>query len=274
MPVALQAYILYFYGMKKIIPVFLSLLCTNVYALDGLRVGFGVSALTGLNVSAGFYNYDPDSYVGRHFGVRIDYANIDALKSAIDSAIDSFMRDGKSVGDGVQIDNGALESWHTSLLLDCYPFSGMWRITAGYAWGSAKLNSDIFGEIEHAPNQRFYFYLAGDHYYYNGNNFGGMASIDWKFHGPYLGTGLDIDLFCGFLLFLDAGVVFTNRPAKLYIDIPHEQLYMYNKDTGAWNPITIPALDNDVARATREGNDKLSDFKFFPMVKVGFMYRF
>jgi hypothetical protein len=207
-------------------------------------------------------------------GLVIALANIDALKSAIDSAIDSFMRDGKSVGDGVQIDNGALESWHTSLLLDCYPFSGMWRITAGYAWGSAKLNSDIFGEIEQAPNQRFYFYLAGDHYYYNGNNFGGMASIDWKFHGPYLGTGLDIDLFCGFLLFLDAGVVFTNRPAKLYIDIPHEQLYMYNKDTGAWNPITIPALDNDVARATREGNDKLSDFKFFPMVKVGFMYRF
>ena len=49
---------------------------------------------------------------------------------------------------------------------------------------------------------------------------------------------------------------------------------MYDKETDSWNPITIPALDNDVARATREGNGKLSDFKFFPMVKLGFAYRF
>lgn len=274
MPVALRAYIMYFYRMKKIMPIFFCLFCSNVFALDGLQVGVGVSALTGLNVSAGFYNKNLESYLGRHFGTRIDFASLDALKSAVDSAIDSYMRDGKDVGDGVKIDNGGLDSWHASILLDYYPFSGNWRLSAGYAWGKAKLDADIFGETERAPNQRFYFYLAGDHYYYNGNDFGGTATVDWNFHGPYLGTGVDIDIFCGFSLFIDAGVVFTNRAAKLHLDIPHEQLYMYNKETGVWNPITIPALDNDVARATREGNDKLSDLKFFPMLKLGFAYRF
>ena len=180
--------------MKKIMILSLCLFCNNAVAATGLQFGVGMSATTGLNVSAGFYNKDADSYFLRHFGLRVDLASIDALKSAVDSAIDSWMRDGVSVGDGVKIDNGRLDSWHTSMLLDYYPFSGMWRISGGYAWGAANLDSDIFGEIETAPSQRFYFYLAGDHYYYNGNNFDGVASIDWNFHGPYLGTGFDIDL--------------------------------------------------------------------------------
>lgn len=249
-------------------------MCTPVFAKTGVQVGVGASGTTGLNISAGFYNRELEHYFWRHFGMRADFASLDPLKSAVDSAIDSFMRDGVDVGDGVKIDNGKLDSWHASLLLDFYPFSGSWRISGGYTWGGADLTADIFGEIEQAPNSRFYFYLAGDHFYYNGNDFGGNASVNWNFHGPYLGTGFDIGLFCGFSLFIDMGVVFTNRAARLSLDIPHEQLYVYNKELQSWTPITIPALDNDIARATREGNDKLSDFKFFPMVKLGFAYRF
>ena len=249
-------------------------MCVPVYAQTGVQLGVGVSGITGFNVNAGFYNSDLESVFFRHLGVRVDFADSGALKSAIDSAIDSVMRDGVSVGDGVKIDNGKLDAWHASLLLDYYPFSGVWRLTGGYAWGGADMSADIFGEITTAPDARFYFYLAGDHYYYNGNDFGGSVGIDWNFHGPYIGTGFDIDLSCGFGLYLDAGVVFTNRPAKLSIDIPHEQLYMYNRETGAWVPIVIPKLDNDVAQATRDGNKKLADFKFFPMIKVGFVYHF
>lgn len=260
--------------MKKTIVSLFCLLCFDAFAYVGTQFGVGLSGLTGLNVLGGYYNPESESYLLRRFGVRADLADTDALKSAIDSAIDSFMRDGVAVGDGVKIDNGKLDAWHASLLLDYYPFAGVWRLTGGYAWGGADMSADIFGEITTAPDARFYFYLAGDHYYYNGNDFGGVTEINWNFRGPYLGTGFDIDLFCGFVLFFDAGVVFTNRPAKVHIDIPHDQLYVYNKESGVWQPITIPALDNDVARATREANDKLSSFKFFPMVKMGFSYRF
>ncbi len=260
--------------MRKVFVCFVCLSCGGAFAQTGISFGVGVSAITGLNFTGGFYNPEKESYFFKHFGVRADVANTDALKSAIDSAIDSFMGDGVNVGDGVKIDNGSLDSWHASLLLDYYPFSGAWRLTGGYAWGGLDLYSDIFGEIERAPDERFYFYLAGDHYYYNGNDFGGNTEINWNFHGPYLGTGFDIDLSCGFELYFDAGVVFTNRSAKASIYIPHEQLYMYNKEVGAWSAVTIPALDNDVARATRDANKKLSDFKVFPMIKLGVVYRF
>ena len=79
--------------MKKIIPISFCLVCVNAFALDGLQVGVGVSVLTGLNVSAGFYNKSLESYFWRHFGMRADFANIDALKSAVNSAIEqAFVR--------------------------------------------------------------------------------------------------------------------------------------------------------------------------------------
>ena len=111
-------------------------------------------------------------------------------------------------------------------------------------------------------------------YYYNVNNFDGITDIAWRYHGPYLGTGFDFGLFCGFSFFIDLGVVFTNRAAKMSIDIPHEQLYVYDIDTETWSPVTIPRLDSDVAQATHDANRKLSDFKFYPMIKAGFAYRF
>lgn len=241
---------------------------------NGVQLGVGVSVTSGVNVVLGYHNPDYESYFLRRLGARIDFAATDPLKSAIDSAIDSYMRDGRDVGDGVKIDEGSLDAWHGALVMDYYPFARMWRVSAGYAWGAAKLDSAIFGEIERAPSQRFYFYLAGDHYYYNGNNFNGAANIDWNYHGPYFGTGFDFNIGCRFGLFMDFGVVLANRPAKLSLYIPQEQLYVYNKLTATWLPVTIPQLDADIARATRDANDKLSDWRVFPMIKLGFSYRF
>lgn len=241
---------------------------------SGISVGIGGSLTSGLNISAGYFNPSYESFWLRHFGVRLDASSSAPLKSAIDSAIDTFMRDGRDVGDGVKIDEGKLDAYHGAVLLDFYPFSSWWRITGGYTVGGATLDAAIFGDVKNAPSQRFYFYLAGDHYYYNGNSFDGTATIKWRYHGPYLGTGLDIGLFCGFSLFADVGVVFTSRPAKLTLDVPQEQLYIYNKTSGTWSPVTIPQLGADIARATRDANRKLSDFRLYPVIKLGFAYRF
>lgn len=241
---------------------------------DGLSVGVGVSATTGINVLLGYHNAEYESYLLRHFGVRIDISGTNALKSAIDSAIDSFMGNGLDVGDGVRIDEGSLDAWHGAMLLDFYPMAGAWRISGGYAWGAADLTSSIYGTVATAPSGRFYFNLAGDHYYYNGNNFSGSADINWDFHGPYIGTGWDIGLFCDFSLFVDLGIIFTSRPARLTLDIPNQQLYIYNTETQVWSPVSIPKLESDVASAQRDANRDLSDFRLFPMVKVGFVYQF
>ena len=247
----------------------------ETYSPIGVQMGVGVSGTGGLNVFAGYYNSKLTAPVWlRYFGARIDYADTGPVKSVIDSAIEHFMQDGVSVGDGVKIDDGTLDAWHSALLIDFYPFAGMWRLTGGFSVGNTNLKTAIYGTVADAPSNRFYFYLAGDHYYYNGNNFDGMTELNWKYYGPYLGTGLDVDLFCGFSLFADVGVVLTNRSAKMDIDIPHEQLYVYDIATDTWSPVTIPRLDADVAAATRDANKKLSNFKIYPMVKLGFAYKF
>lgn len=264
--------------MKRLI-IFLTLFITAPVAAatnfpHGLQLGLGVSATGGLNIAFGYYNSQNSGYAASHFGVRADFADVAPLKSAIDSAIDSYMRDGRDIGDGVKIDEGKLDAWHGSVLLDFYPFAGWWRITGGYTWGAMQLDSSIFGTVENAPSERFYFNLAGDHYYYNGNAFRGSVTIDWNYNGPYLGTGFDINLFCGFSIFADIGVVLTNRPAQLSLDVPQEQLYIYNSQTQTWSPVTIAALDADIARARQDANRKLADIRLYPMLKLGFAYRF
>ena len=266
--------------MKKLC-IFLFCFVTSLPAVaentfpNGMQFGVGVSGTGGLNVFAGYYNDALWPVWLRYFGARLDFASSDPIKSAIDSVIDHYMRDGISVGDGVKIDEGKLDVWHSSLLIDFYPFvGGPWRISGGYSLGNANLKTAIYGTVADAPSERFYFSLAGEHYYYNGNNFDGITDIAWRYHGPYIGTGFDFDLFCGFSFFIDLGVVFTNQAAKMSIDIPHEQLYVYDIDTETWSPVTIPRLDSDVAQATYDANRKLSDFKFYPMVKAGFAYRF
>lgn len=245
-----------------------------VYAFpDGLQVGLGASVLSGMNVFMGYKYMDAESWLGK-FGARFDFADTAALKSAIDSAIDHMMSDGVDVGDGVKIDDGKLDASHYALLVDFYPFDSGWRLTGGIMWGNLELDAAIKGEIAEIPSERFYFYINGDHYYYNGNRFRGNAAIDWNFYGPYLGTGFDIGLICGFRFFVDIGAVVTNRPAYLSLDIPHEQLYIYDTDTATWSPVTVPKLDSDVAAAERDANHKLSDLRVYPIVKLGVSYRF
>lgn len=277
MPIVTGRYFLYYFRMKKIVFLFFlissSAVAENSFP-NGLYLGFGASVTSGFNVIAGYYNSEINPAWLRYFGTRIDFATTAPLKSVIDSAIDSYMREGRDVGDGVKIDDGKLDAWHGAMLIDFYPFIGSWRLTGGFAWGGATLDSAIFGNVETAPLQRFYFYLGGDHYYYNGNSFDGMAKINWKYFGPYVGTGFDIGVGCGFNLFIDAGVVVTTGPATIELNIPQNQLYIYNKDTQIWSPVEIPQLTADVLRAEQDANRKLSDLRVYPMIKLGFLYRF
>ena len=248
---------------------------SNVLAFDGYGVGVavGVSATSGMELGVGYHN-PYLSNIGSRFGVRANFSATDPLKSAIDSVLNRIMRDGVDVGAGVSVDDGKIDGWNTALLVDFYPMRGAWRLTGGYSWGGMTLDTGVYGTVANAPTDRFYFYLAGDHYFYNGNKFAGTTTIDWNYHGPYFGTGFDWTIACGFTMFLDFGAVLTNRPAHLTISVPQEQLYIYNIENSSWSPVAIPKLDADIARATHEANRKLSDFRLFPMLKLGFGYRF
>ena len=248
--------------------------------LHGFQIGAGISATSGLNGFVGYANKDAESFWGKRFGVRFDFATTKPIKSLINNAIDTIVDDDIDIGDDLTITDGKIDASHYAALVDFYPFGdpwamGAWRITGGYAFGDMNMNANIAGTFDGPANQ-YEFELAGQRYAYTGNSMNGTAGLDWEYRGPYIGTGFDIGLFAGFKIYLDAGVVFTNRAAELSLDVPVDNLQTF--DGGTWKPVDNATLKNELekykADALADAKSELDDFKFYPMVKAGFMYRF
>ena len=219
----------------------------------GLQIGVGASVTSGLNGFIGYANKDFDSFWAKRFGVRFDFATTSPIKSVLNKGIDAIMDDGIDIGDGLTITDGALDATHYAVMVDFYPFGntwflGGWRLSGGYYMGEMNMDANISG------------------------SFDGTAELDWEYRGPYVGTGFDFGLFAGFKIYLDAGVVFTNRAAELSLDIPTDNLQQLNGAT--WESVDIPELDAVIAETLADAQDELNDFKFYPIVKLGFMYRF
>ena len=72
---------------------------------------------------------------------------------------------------------------------------------------------------------------------------------------------------------MDAGVVFTDKAAKADLAIPLDGLKIggqpVKEDDGK-----IQDLKNRIKAETKEVQKDLDDIKYYPMVKLGFMYRF
>lgn len=247
----------------------------------GLQIGVGVSATSGLNGFVGYANKNFDSFWWKRFGVRFDFATTAPLKSVINSGIDSVMGDGIDIGDGLTISDGNIQANHFAALIDFYPFGNTWflgglRISGGYYFGNLKLDARLTGTIDDVPDGNMVFELDGQEYRYNGNQMHATARADWDYRGPYLGAGFDLGLFAGFKIYLDAGVVFTNRAAQLGLDVPLNNLQTRGQD-GNWVPVEDALVDdfnqahNNALADAQEELDKLT---FYPMVKLGFMYRF
>lgn len=245
--------------------------------LHGVQFGAGISATGGLNGFIGYANKDFDSFWAKRFGIRFDFATTEPIKSTIDDVVDSAIGDGGiDIGDNLTIDGGKIKAQHFAALVDFYPFAdtwlfGGWRITGGYAFGDMDMSANIAGEFD-GSSERYEFELAGQKYAYIGNSVKGTANLDWKYRGPYLGTGFDIGLFAGLKIYLDAGVVFTNRVAELSLDVPTDNLQQLNG--ASWQSVEIPELNARIAETLTDAQSELDDFKFYPMVKLGLMYRF
>jgi hypothetical protein len=215
-------------------------------------------------------------------GVRFDFASTSPVKSQISSALDSAMSGGVDMGD-LSIDSAAINARHFGAMVDFYPFGntwflGGWRLSGGYMTGKTNLSATLTGELSGAPGGGFEFELDGTDYKYTGNDMKAFADIDWKYSGPYLGTGFDLGLFWGIKIYMDAGVVFTSKTAEVGLDVPLTNLQV-SDGAGGWNPVgSDPVLKGDLetakANALAEANDELSKIKFYPMVKLGLMYRF
>ncbi|MDR0741475.1 MAG: hypothetical protein LBF28_01755 [Rickettsiales bacterium] len=247
----------------------------------GMQIGVGASVTSGLNGFIGYANKDFESFWWKRIGARFDFATTSPIKSYINSAIDSTLEDGIDVGDGMTIGGGTLSAKHMALLVDFYPFGNTWflggfRLSGGYVAGSMNLAATLTGELGNLPGGGFEFELDGINYKYTGD-VNATANANWKYSGPYLGTGFDLGLFWGIKIYMDAGVVFTSKTANIGMDIPLDTLKV-SDGQGGWKDVNDDQLKADFetnkANALREINDELEKIKFYPMVKLGFMYRF
>ncbi len=249
------------------------------YIPSGLEFGVGLSGSTGVNGFVGYANKKAESFWCKRLGVRLDFASTAPIKKTMNNAINNNIQDIELGDDGIRIDGGSLKSKHFAALIDIYPFGntwflGGWRLTGGYMFGDFNLQTNLTGKIDGLSDGKYAFVLDGKKYYYEGNSVHGTADMKWKFNGPYAGTGFDIGLFRGFKMYLDAGVVFTSKAAEIGLNVPFTNLHKENGDPVEGNAVLENVVNTAKANAIREAQDELNKYKFFPMVKLGFMYRF
>jgi hypothetical protein len=249
--------------------------------LHGLQIGVGASVTSGLNGFIGYANKDFDSFWAKRLGVRFDFGTMAPIKNKFDETINDIIDDEIEIGDSLAVSNFELDAQHYAALLDFYPFGdtwflGGWRLTGGYYFGELNMNAQISGAVDEFGAGSYEFELGEYDFRYLGNSVRGTAEFDWNYRGPYLGTGFDFGLFAGFKIYFDAGVVFTNKTAQLELNIPFENLQMMQG--GEWKPVDNAAIKDTVGNIIEDtladAQSELDDLKFYPMIKLGFMYRF
>ena len=195
--------------------------------------------------------------------------------------VDKYMGDGIDVGDHLTITDGKIDSGHFALLFDLYPFGdtwflGGWRVSAGYVIGGMNIDALLTGTDDLSGYAGKRFQLGDKIWEYTGGDVHGKGKLKWDFTGPYFGTGFDLGLFHGFKLYMDAGLVFTSKSAELSLDVPETAQLRYSADGGtSWSNININnVLRNEIDKTLSDAQEELDKYKLFPMVKLGFMYRF
>lgn len=247
----------------------------------GLELGVGISATSGLNGFIGYANKNFDSFWLKRLGFRADFGTTAPLKSMINSGIDAVMGDeGIDIGEGISIKDASIESKHFAALIDFYPFGNTWflggiRVTGGYYFGNLELSANLTGKVDGLPDSEFAFSLNGTDYKYVGNEVHGTANADWNYRGPYLGAGFDLGIIAGFKIYMDAGVVFTSKTAQLGLDLPTDKLQKWNGMS--WEEVDLSGVaefEQAKRDALADAQSELDKLNFYPMVKIGFMYRF
>ncbi|MBO4480118.1 MAG: hypothetical protein J5742_00645 [Alphaproteobacteria bacterium] len=240
----------------------------------GVQLGVGISATSGLNGFVGYANKNFDSFWWKRLGFRFDFASTKPIRSNINSLIEKYVGDEKiEIGDDLEIATPTLKAKHVAAMIDIYPFGntwflGGWRLTGGYYMGNTSISAAISG----TESSNGEFELGDERFKYTDGVIHAKAKANWKYSGPYAGTGFDLGLFYGIKIFFDAGVVFTSKSAALDLDIPTDNLQQW--DGSDWGTLNPSDLETAKRKELDEAQKEMDKIKFYPIVKIGFMYRF
>ena len=188
-------------------------------------------------------------------GVQVATAIIPGtLDAAVGLNHAGFTKNGTYTNGGDDIPyTGSLRLQSIPVLLDYYPFHGVFRITGGVMVNQNAVNADASG--------------GSGTYTINGNTYTAQqvgtltAHIGWRRIAPYLGIGWGSKAarHAGFSMGFDIGALVTGSP--------HVTLT-------ASNPTDNTQLASDVAAAQAKANNQASSYRFWPVIGLRVGYAF
>lgn len=165
--------------------------------------------------------------------------------------------------------NGKLKLFTTGALVDLHPFSGVFRITTGGLYNGFALKGKTKNE------QSFEF--ETDDFIYEGTG-SADAKVDFPTFAPYLGLGWGrpIKPDGNFWFSFDVGVMLQGSlNADLNIrgigDIKDKQGNTVEEDVVFEDQQIVK---DDIAKYEGELEDEAKDFKYYPVIGLGFGYKF
>ncbi|MDB6062386.1 MAG: hypothetical protein JWM78_2489 [Verrucomicrobiaceae bacterium] len=145
-------------------------------------------------------------------------------------------------------------------LLDWHPFNGSFRVTGGVVFSRNKI--DVDAKLDQTVTINDHAYLASDFGKLNGE-------VKFKSTVPYVGIGWGnvVGKQGNFHFVADIGVEFQGSP----------DVKLHGSCTTAYaaqDPVNCAKLVGDVAAEEKDLNDKVSDYKWWPVLNLGVAYRF
>ena len=245
----------------------------NLYSsIKRLCAAIMLSAATIGTASAGQFGISPVAGT-LGLGLELDYAMNDYFSIRLQG--NQFNYDDDFEEDDINY-KGEIKLSTYGLLVDYHPFSGAFRLTGGiYSNGNqmSGLANDS-GRVEYEIGDAIYTSVPSDPLTLNadvelGNSSAGYLGLGWG-HSPK-NTG-------GLLLSFELGVIFSGEPTIAYQASGSAQVNVNGNlqqfslaDTA--NPLVAEfytELDKEAANL----QDDLSEFKFYPVLKLGIGYRF
>lgn len=251
------------------------------FSAKGFQLGVGIGVLGGANAQIGYrIPQHEDNFWKNRFGFRLDYNSWKPLDSYIEDYLDDHP---------IKIDDNEIKAKikgeNFGALIDFYPFGNTWalgnfRISAGYYTGDFSIN----GELKKTAGEKFSMKSDNNQklYYEVDATANLKAGLDYDINGPYAGLGFDFGLFWGLKMYLDAGVVFTDKP-EITTDISGTGNIKIYSDENYTNLITTAPVDTsntDIQKllddTKTQYEDELNSIRkgYFPIIKLGFLFRF
>lgn len=143
------------------------------------------------------------------------------------------------------------------LLLDWFPFSNNFRVSAGAMYNGNKFT------LEGKPSAGGTFTINGTTY--SSANVGSLnGTVDFMKAAPYIGLGYGRPIGKGLSLIADLGVLFQGSPRSTL-----------SVTCGtATSVTTCSQIQNDVSAERNKLNDDMDTFRYYPVVSIGLAYVF